>query len=41
LALAWLMQKHLSPTMVLGALMIPMALCAVFVTLLPLALRSR
>lgn len=40
LALAWLMQKSLSPTMVLGALMIPMALCAVFVTLLPLALRS-
>ncbi|MET0291268.1 MAG: MFS transporter [Steroidobacteraceae bacterium] len=40
LALAWLMQKQLSPTMVLGALMIPMALCAVFVTLLPLALRS-
>lgn len=40
LALAWLMQKHLSPTMVLGALMVPMALCAVFVTLLPLALRA-
>jgi AAHS family 4-hydroxybenzoate transporter-like MFS transporter len=40
LALAWLMEKHLSPTLVLGALMIPMTLCAVFVTLLPLALRS-
>jgi AAHS family 4-hydroxybenzoate transporter-like MFS transporter len=40
LALAWLMQKSLSPTLVLGALMIPMALCAVFVSLLPLALRS-
>ena len=40
LALAWLMQKSLSPTMVLGALMIPMALCAALVTLLPLALRS-
>lgn len=40
LALAWLMQKNLSPTLVLGALMIPMALCAVFVTLLPLALRT-
>jgi MFS transporter, AAHS family, 4-hydroxybenzoate transporter len=40
LALAWLMQRSLSPTMVLGALMIPMALCAVFVMLLPLALRS-
>jgi MFS transporter, AAHS family, 4-hydroxybenzoate transporter len=40
LAMAWLMQKSLSPTMVLGALMIPMALCAVFVTLLPLALRG-
>jgi hypothetical protein len=26
--------------MVLGALMIPMALCALFVTLLPLALRA-
>ncbi|MEO6367732.1 MAG: MFS transporter [Steroidobacteraceae bacterium] len=39
LALAWLMQKSLSPTLVLGALMIPMALCAMFVTLLPLALR--
>jgi MFS family permease len=41
LAMAWLMQKHLSPTLVLGALMVPMALCAVFVTLLPLALRRR
>jgi AAHS family 4-hydroxybenzoate transporter-like MFS transporter len=40
LALAWLMEKHLSPTLVLGALMIPMALCALLVTLLPLALRS-
>jgi MFS transporter, AAHS family, 4-hydroxybenzoate transporter len=40
LALAWLMQKSLPPAQVLGALMIPMALCAVFVTLLPLALRS-
>jgi MFS transporter, AAHS family, 4-hydroxybenzoate transporter len=40
LALAWLMQKSLPPSMVLGALMIPMALCAVFVTLLPLALRA-
>jgi MFS transporter, AAHS family, 4-hydroxybenzoate transporter len=41
LAMAWLMQKHLSPTLVLGALMIPMALCAVFVTLLPAALRRQ
>jgi MFS transporter, AAHS family, 4-hydroxybenzoate transporter len=40
LALAWLMSKSLSPTMVLGALMIPMALCAVCATLLPLALRA-
>lgn len=40
LALAWLMQKNLSPTLVLGALMVPMALCAAFVTLLPLALRA-
>jgi MFS transporter, AAHS family, 4-hydroxybenzoate transporter len=40
LALAWLMQKNLSPSLVLGALMVPMALCAVFVTLLPLALRA-
>ncbi|MBK6674214.1 MAG: MFS transporter [Proteobacteria bacterium] len=40
LALAWLMQKNLSPELVLGALMIPMALCALFVTLLPLALRA-
>lgn len=40
LALAWLMNKHLSPTMVLGALMIPMALCAVLVLLLPVALRA-
>lgn len=40
LALAWLMDKHLSPTMVLGALMVPMALCAVFVVLLPFALRA-
>lgn len=40
LALAWLMNQHLSPTMVLGALMIPMTLCALLVTLLPLALRS-
>lgn len=40
LALAWLMDRHLSPTMVLGALMIPMAMCALFVTLLPLALRA-
>jgi AAHS family 4-hydroxybenzoate transporter-like MFS transporter len=40
LALAWLMQKSLSPTLVLGALMIPMALCAAFVLMLPLALRT-
>jgi MFS family permease len=40
LAMAWLMQKHLPPALVLGALMIPMTLCAVFVTLLPLALRA-
>ena len=40
LALAWLMQKKLSPELVLGALMIPMALCALFVTLLPVALRA-
>ena len=40
LALAWLMQLHLPPALVLGALMVPMALCAVFATLLPLALRA-
>jgi MFS family permease len=40
LAMAWLMHKALSPTMVLGALMIPMFLCLAFVTLLPLALRA-
>lgn len=40
LALAWLMKQSLSPTLVLGALMVPMALCAVCVTLLPLALRA-
>jgi hypothetical protein len=40
LALAWLMNKHLSPPLVLAALMVPMALCALFVTLLPLALRA-
>jgi hypothetical protein len=34
------MHKSLSPTMVLGALMIPMALCALCVTLLPFALRA-
>jgi len=40
LAMAWLMHQALSPTMVLGALMIPMFLCLAFVTLLPLALRA-
>ncbi|MEO8307198.1 MAG: MFS transporter [Pseudomonadota bacterium] len=40
LAMAWLMKQSLSPTLVLGALMIPMSLCALFVMLLPLALRS-
>jgi MFS family permease len=40
LAMAWLMRKNLPPSLVLGALMIPMTLCAVFVTLLPLALRA-
>jgi MFS family permease len=40
LALAWLMDQHLTPTLVLAALMVPMALCALFVTLLPLALRA-
>lgn len=40
LALAWLMKQSLSPTLVLGALMVPMALCALCVTLLPLALRA-
>jgi AAHS family 4-hydroxybenzoate transporter-like MFS transporter len=40
LALAWLMQQALSPTMVLGALMIPMVLCFAIVTLLPMALRA-
>ena len=40
LALAWLMQQALSPTLVLGALMIPMLACMLCVTLLPLALRS-
>jgi MFS family permease len=40
LALAWLMTQSLTPTMVLGALMIPMTLCALCVTLLPIALRA-
>jgi MFS transporter, AAHS family, 4-hydroxybenzoate transporter len=40
LALAWLMKQSLSPTMVLGALMVPMTLCALFVFLLPWALRT-
>jgi AAHS family 4-hydroxybenzoate transporter-like MFS transporter len=40
IALAWLMKQALPPTLVLGALMIPMALCAAFVILLPLALRA-
>ena len=40
LAMAWLMKQSLPPTMVLGALMIPMTLCAAFVFLLPLALRA-
>jgi hypothetical protein len=34
------MKQALPPTLVLGALMIPMALCAAFVILLPLALRA-
>lgn len=40
LALAWLMRSAVSPTMVLGALMIPMVLCLVCSTLLPAALRA-
>ncbi len=40
LALAWLMNQSLSPTTVLGALMIPMVLCAVCVCLLPAAFRA-
>lgn len=40
LALAWLMNRHLSPALVLGALMVPMTLCALFVALLPVALRA-
>ena len=39
LALAWLMRQALTPTQVLGALMVPMALCVVCAVLLPFALR--
>ncbi len=40
LALAWLMNQHVSPTSVLGALMIPMLCCVVLAVLLPRALRN-
>ncbi|MEP7312829.1 MAG: MFS transporter, partial [Pseudomonadota bacterium] len=40
LALAWLMVQSLSPTLVIGALMVPMLACLAFVTLLPAALRA-
>ena len=40
LALAWLMHRSLTPTRVLGALVVPIVLCLLFVTLLPAALRA-
>ena len=40
LALAWLMNQQISPTSVLGALMIPMLCCVVLAVLLPRALRN-
>jgi AAHS family 4-hydroxybenzoate transporter-like MFS transporter len=40
LALAWLMHQSLTPTRVLGALVVPIVLCLLFVTLLPAALRA-
>jgi AAHS family 4-hydroxybenzoate transporter-like MFS transporter len=41
LALAWLMNQHLAPTRVLGALMVPMLVCVVGVLLLAAALRKK
>ena len=40
LALAWLMNQQLSPTSVLGALMVPMFCCMAIALLLPRALRN-
>jgi len=40
LALAWLMNQHLAPTSVLGALMMPLFCCALLALLLPRALRT-
>jgi MFS transporter, AAHS family, 4-hydroxybenzoate transporter len=40
LAMAWLMHQSLTPTLIIGALMIPMLLCLACVTLLPHALRA-
>jgi sugar phosphate permease len=40
LALAWLMNRHLPPTWVLGALMVPMLCCAVLVLVLARVLRA-
>ena len=37
--LAWLMNRHLPPTWVLGALMVPMLCCAVLVLVLARVLR--
>jgi hypothetical protein len=38
--MAWLMHQSLTPTRIIGALMIPMLLCLACVTLLPRALRA-
>ena len=40
LALAWLMNQHLAPTSVLGALMVPLFCCGLLALLLPRALRT-
>ena len=40
LALAWLMNQKLAPTMVLGALMVPMLACAALVVVLSIVLRK-
>jgi AAHS family 4-hydroxybenzoate transporter-like MFS transporter len=41
LALAWLMNQHLAPTRVLGALMVPMLVCVAGVLLLAAALNTK
>ena len=40
LALAWLMNRQLAPTRVLGALMVPMLVCAALVVVLSILLRK-